>query len=118
MAFLLFHLTNLLFLQADHTFAFQDWTGAWHRDQTDTQGEFFFWTFAIQHDDLKRLLKWVCLWIPFDNNNQKHFPETLNWTECIYYIGEGMHHNLHVMQDIDKALYVAEFHQEEEQEEC
>ena len=78
----------------------------------------FFLNIAIQHDDLKRLLKWVCLWIPFDNNNQKHFPETLNWTECIYYIGEGMHHNLHVMQDIDKALYVAEFHQEEEQEEC
>ena len=26
-------------------------------------------------DDIKRLLKWVRLWIPFDNINQKHFTD-------------------------------------------
>ena len=115
--FLWFTLTNLLFLQADHIFAFQDWTGAWHRDQTDTQGEFF-----SEHMQFNMMISkgywsefvWGFLLIISTRSILLTFNSKPD-------VAAVMIRNLHYLwssQDIDKALYVAEFHQEEEQEEC
>ena len=56
--------------------------------------------------------------IPFDNINQKHFTDIVLEKHVIVIIHNHSMHYLRSLQDIDKALYVAEFHQEEEQEEC
>ena len=71
-------------------------------------------------DDFKRLLKWVQFGIPYDKIHQKLITDISQYS--IFWllpagIIEMMFEPLYP-QDIDKALYVAEFHQEEEQEEC
>ena len=56
--------------------------------------------------------------IPCDNINQKHFTDFIQIINADTAASVLILHYLWSFQDIDKALYVAEFHQEEEQDEC